>query len=1032
MREKEKSMKKFFAVLGSIFLLTAVLSFAQEQTGQIIGVVIADTGEALQGVTIEARSPKLMGIGLVETDRDGRFLLTKLPVGTYTVTFKLPGFATVVMEEVVIRLGQSIRLDVELRPVTIEEEVTVIGESPIVDIRTSASTYSISREMFTKLPKGRDFSSVITVAAGVNEESELTGISFDGASSSENMFFIDGVDTTTMYDGVSGQNVMFEFVEEVQVKSSGYEAQYGGSMGGVINVITRSGGNEYHGEVLLYHESSSLDGEPRPSLRIAPYDITRYEYITYPEDDWKRFEIGIALGGYLIKDKLWFFGSYLPRFEQTTRETFFLPDEDIMKTFTRADQWHHGNIKISAQPFSKLRMHASWSTDYSQYRGSLPSQAGTSPIDYNWAGSGYNYPGYTAALRADYIFSDNLFLSTSGGIFRTNVENLVGPPGERYYFYTTNVGVPGVPAAMERPQYWYNYPGGDRYQLLRDIQYKYTAALDGTLYVDLAGEHMFKAGVQFVRISQDVFDAAPYDSWYFEWMEPYQSPSYDIPIGGTFGTVTNDYGIMYAYDPLGTVAATASNRIAIYLQDSWTIGNKLTLNFGVRAEKEDIPSFVDPESQAAIDHPEFLEPPIAFDFVDKLAPRFGFAYDVFGDASLKVFGSAGIYYDVMKLDMAEGSYGGYKWLAHYYLIPPSVVTDWMVGERDHPSTDADLANYFIETLDWRIPSYDTTQPSSGTNAMKPYSKMELSFGVQRQLFQDVSITVRYLHNKILWAIEDIGVQTPAGEQYYNGNPGSDWINEIYAEQAAIDPTNYVPVGVNCPRAKRNYHSVDIGFDKRFSNDWMAGLHYTWSKLWGNFAGLASSEEHGRKDPNVERYFDAWFLHYTSAAFSNGVGTESLGLLATDRPHQFKLYGAYSLDVGLTLGFNAFAATGTPVTREFELNRADGYYPEGRFTDGRTPFLWRADLYAEYNMKLGEKNTLQLNMNVYNITNNRIAQRLYNVANFGTVYLDNDEIIAGFNYEDVMQAQGITPNPQFLQEYAFQSPIAVRLGVKLIF
>jgi len=301
----------------------------------------------------------------------------------------------------------------------------------------------------------------------------------------------------------------------------------------------------------------------------------------------------------------------------------------------------------------------------------------------------------------------------------------------------------------------------------------------------------------------------------------------------------------------------------------------LTLNFGVRAEKEDIPSFVDPESQAAIDHPEFLEPPIAFDFVDKLAPRFGFAYDVFGDASLKVFGSAGIYYDVMKLDMAEGSYGGYKWLAHYYLIPPSVVTDWMVGERDHPSTDADLANYFIETLDWRIPSYDTTQPSSGTNAMKPYSKMELSFGVQRQLFQDVSITVRYLHNKILWAIEDIGVQTPAGEQYYNGNPGSDWINEIYAEQAAIDPTNYVPVGVNCPRAKRNYHSVDIGFDKRFSNDWMAGLHYTWSKLWGNFAGLASSEEHGRKDPNVERYFDAWFLHTLPLPFQTESGLSLL-------------------------------------------------------------------------------------------------------------------------------------------------------------
>ncbi len=1025
-------MKKSFIVLAAFLLLTAGLSFAQEQTGQLIGVVLDDTGEPLPGVTVEARSPKLMGIGMVETDETGRFLLTKLPVGTYTVTFKLPGFATVNMEDVVIRLGQSIRLDVELRPVTVEEEITVVGESPIVDIRTSASTYSISREMFTKLPKGRDFSSVITIASGVNEESELVGISFDGASSSENVFFVDGVDTTTMYNGVSGQNIMFEFVEEVQVKSSGYEAQYGGSMGGVINVVTRSGGNEYHGETLLYYESSSLDGEPRPSLRIAPYDATRYEYITYPEDNWDRFELGLALGGYLIKDKLWFFGSYLPRFETTVRETFFLPDEDITKTFTESRQWHNANIKFSAQPLRKLRMHASWSTDTNRRRGALPSLAGTSNPDYNWAGAGYNWPGWTAALRGDYIFSDNMFLSAFGGIFRTNVRNIVGPPGERYYFYRTNVGVPGVPAAMERPQYWYNYPSGDRYELQRDIQLKYTAAVDATWYVDLAGEHMWKAGIQWVRITQDVFDAAPYDSWYFWWLEPYQSASYDIPIGDTFRGQTNDYGYMAAYDPLGTIAAISSNRIALYLQDSWTIGNKLTLNFGVRAEQEDIPSFVDPTSQAAIDNPEFLEPPIAFDFIDKLAPRFGFAYDVFGDATLKVFGSAGIYYDVMKLDMAEGSYGGFKWLAHYYLIPASVVADWEIGERDHPSLDPDIEPFYIETLDWRIPSYDTTQPSSGSQAMKPYSKAEFSLGVQHQLFQDVSVTARFLHNRILWAIEDIGVQTPAGEQYYNGNPGSDWINDIYAEQAAIDPAALVPVGVTCPKAQRNYYSVDLGFDKRFSNNWMAGLHYTWSQLTGNFAGLASSEEHGRKDPNVERYFDAWFLHYTSDPFTSGVGTESYGKLPTDRPHQFKFYGAYSLDVGLTVGVNAYAATGTPVTREFELNRADGYYPRGRFTDGRTPFLWRADLYGEYNIKIGDTTTFQINANIINITNNRIAQRLFNLANLGTVYLDNDEIIAGFDYEQVMIADGITPDPRFLQEYAFQSAISVRLGFKFIF
>lgn len=988
--------------------------YSQEQTGNLFGVVTDSENAPLPGVTVEAKSPALIGQASSITDDEGRFRLVNLPPGTYTVTFNLAGFNTLRREGIIVRLGATYYLNVKLQVATLEEEVTVIGQSPVVDVKKSASTMEISKEMFSKLPRGRNFTSVVTVAAGVNEESELGGISFDGASSSENMFFVDGVDTTRMYDGTSSQNVMFEFIEEVQVKSSGYEAQYGGSMGGVINVVTRSGGNTYSGDVLLYYDSSGLNGEPRPSLRVNPYDVTKSEYIVYPEDSWNRVELGFALGGYLIKDKLWFFGSYIPRYEITKRETFFLPVEDVTKEFTQFQQWHNANFKLTAQPLSALRMSASWTTDYYYWRGSLPSLAGTSPDDYNYAGAGYNYPGWTAALRADYILSDNLFFSAYGGYNRLNVENIVGPPGERYYFYRSNADIPGVPENMVRPAYWYNYPSGDRYQLLRDIQSKLTAAFDGTLYVDLGGEHMWRAGIQYVRIAQDVYDAAPYDSWYYYWGEDYESPN--------LGTVPTEYGWMTAYDPLGTVADIHSDRIALYLQDSWTIGRKFTLNFGVRAEKEDIPSFVDPQSQTAIDNPQFLDPPISFGFADKIAPRLGFAYDVFGDASLKVFGSFGVYYDVMKLDMAEGSYGGFKWLAHYYAIPPSAVTNFFVGEKDHPADD--LSDYYFETLDWRIPSYETTQPD-----MKPYSKAEYTFGVQKQLAEDFSLTGRFLHNRIIWAIEDIGVQTAAGEQYYNGNPGSDWINQKYAENAAL---GLMPENVECPKAKRTYYSVNVGFDKRFSNNWMAGLHYTWSRLWGNFSGLASSEEHGRQDPNVERYFDSWFLHYTSDPFVNGVGTESTGLLATDRPHQFKFYGAYSFDFGLTVGLNAYAYSGTPVTREFELNNADGYFPEGRFTDGRTPFLWYGDIYMEYNFKVGDRSNFQVNLNVNNVSNNRIAQRIYNKHNYSTVYMTSDAILAGFDYEQVMQAKGTTLDPRFLKEYAYLGSISARIGLKFSF
>ncbi|MBS3819837.1 TonB-dependent receptor, partial [bacterium] len=585
-----------------------------------------------------------------------------------------------------------------------------------------------------------------------------------------------------------------------------------------------------------------------------------------------------------------------------------------------------------------------------------------------------------------------------------------------HYFIYTNKGMEGIPETNQRPSYWRSHQTYYTYD--KDIRVKSTAKVDGTYYFDLGGEHMFKAGVQFNRIYEDVLEGAPYDLWLYYWGQNYEGVK--VPRRDT------EWGYMAAYDPYGTIAEINSDRWALYAQDSWTVSNKLTLNFGVRAEKENIPSYVDPDSELAQEKPHLLEPPISFGFMDKIAPRLGFAYDVMGDGSFKVFGSYGIYYDVMKLDMAEGSYGGFKWVAHYYEIPDAVAQDFnWLGEYDHAAGNppSELEPYYIESLNWRIPSFETTQPD-----MEPYSKLEYTLGLQKRILEDMSFTAQFLHNHIIWAIEDIGVQTPAGEQYFNGNPGSEWVNEKYANSPTI------PEGVECPRAKRSYYSVELGFDKRFSNNWMAGVHYTWSRLWGNFSGLASSDEHGRQDPNVERYFDMWFLHYTA----DGVGedgelTESTGLLPTDRPHRFNFYGAYTFDFGMTLGFNGYAMTGTPVTTEVEINNCDGYYPEGRNNLGmRTPFIWKGDVYAEYNLQVSEGHTLQFNLNITNFTNNRIAQRIYNSALLSTIYVDNETIYNGFDWKQQVQKRGAYMDPRYKEGYRFQSPIAVRLGVKFIF
>jgi hypothetical protein len=177
---------------------------------------------------------------------------------------------------------------------------------------------------------------------------------------------------------------------------------------------------------------------------------------------------------------------------------------------------------------------------------------------------------------------------------------------------------------------------------------------------------------------------------------------------------------------------------------------------------------------------------------------------------------------------------------------------------------------------------------------------------------------------------------------------------------------------------------------------------------------------------VQRYFDLWFLHYDAQ------GNLLDGPLPTERPLDLKVYAAYTFDFGLTLGFSGFAKSGTPLSSEFELNNQQGWYPNGRGDMGRTPFLWQLDLYAEYNIKLGSKFNLNLNANVTNVTNNKIAQRVYNSLYANEVNRSNDYIANGFDVNQLMSELGLPIDPRYGMEQYFLPSLTVRFGAKLSF
>ena len=229
--------------LLSLFLCLAAVAGAQEQSSSIQGVVRDLQGAVLPGATVEARNP-LGGVNTVVTNAEGVFRFPALPPGTYELTATLQGFRPAKLPNTVLELGKNLTLEMAMEVASLTETVSVTAESsPIIDVKGNTVSATFSKATIDRMPKGRDFTTILRQAPGAQAESKSGGTQIDGASGSENRFIIDGMDTTNLQTGVSGKTMLLDFADEVQVKSSGYNAEFGGATGGVVNVLTKSGSN---------------------------------------------------------------------------------------------------------------------------------------------------------------------------------------------------------------------------------------------------------------------------------------------------------------------------------------------------------------------------------------------------------------------------------------------------------------------------------------------------------------------------------------------------------------------------------------------------------------------------------------------------------------------------------------------------------------------------------------------------------------------------------------------------------------------
>jgi hypothetical protein len=415
----------------------------------------------------------------------------------YTITATLAGMQTASKKDVELALGTIPKVDLSMKLSQITERITVTAEAPIVDLTSSATATSI--RAFDKLPKGRDFTSLVTQAAAANNDPKAGGITIDGASGSENKYIMDGVDTTEPRTGVPGKVLITDFIDEVQVKSAGYAAEYGGAVGGVINVITKTGTNNFSGSVGGYYTDRRWGGQVRPTLQfsVANPDVT--EYHTYPRDRVRRPEPGFTLGGPILKDSLWFFAAYEPLIQNLDRTP-----EGFTRTYSQKFRRDNSVFNLSGNATSRLLYKFVVNNSGYETTNLVPGVDGRSNPDPSvYTGKNDKFTNWTASGYADFVANQAWFASARGGRFYNNYKQSGISTDPIVHFVRGSPSVfPEVPPALVKPQGFLSIPTNTATQ--KDAYTRDNVNLDLSWFPQFAGTHRLKGGMQVENLKNEV------------------------------------------------------------------------------------------------------------------------------------------------------------------------------------------------------------------------------------------------------------------------------------------------------------------------------------------------------------------------------------------------------------------------------------------------------------------------------------------------------------------------------------------------
>ncbi len=685
--------------IAVLFFLTVGLQ-AQETTGGLQGTVKDANGAVVPKARVVVSGTA--GDKSLQADAYGYYRFANLAPGVYSVTVRAEGFATLKRDGVTIEVGHLPTLDLGLKVGSKETVVEVTAAAPLIDTTTTQTLTNITEDVVADVPHGQSYQSVIQFAPSARNEplagSKVTaqsaggtgnggnspgnggngqtyGFSVAGGADSENSYLVEGQETASPIGGTAHSNVPFEFIQEVEVKSSGIAAEYGGALGGVVNVILKKGGNDWHGQLGLNYEASPLDAGDTESAAYTRYDPTQSQTSpgwTYgrkmdtptqvyqpKKDSFKTILPSFTVGGALIKDRLFAFLGFAPEYFTRTRTVDFGGSLGNQQ-FGRDRQTYYSNGRLDLRATSKLNVFGSWMYQYQRETGaSLPNpdavnsaevnSTSSSPLTNFMRGAGFAAPNQTINLGADFTITPKLVATTRYGYFFENYHDFGYPNGTIFLWGASGLQFPGTQLA-QNSAYASALLNGDFTN--KDADKHFQLDQDFALFKSgWAGTHNFKFGYQYNRTQNDINQSTngPEVRLYPGTTSPNDQANAGV------GT----YGQMEVFDA-GTGGKVYSYNNAFFAQDAWTIGKGVTIDAGIRFENENVPLSSFAKATGTL--------PLQFGWGSKIAPRIGAAWDVLKNGNLKLFGSYGQFYDQMKLNLAISSFGGQWWNSCFYQL----------------------------------------------------------------------------------------------------------------------------------------------------------------------------------------------------------------------------------------------------------------------------------------------------------------------------------------------------------------------------